>query len=233
MENEKLTLEIKQELNQIFDFVAQHREGLFEQNGSIMDYCYETEIVENIGEDTYGIFDGSVIDKLAKVDTDELITYIDTTFIKDNLDNDFVELEVVIELSIIANYWLRENGNIEFFTFMFEALERSEMCGVIFAKELLMFGIVLEALREKYPEYPMLNFTNVPDRTAKVYIPLSAINEYFNMYPNLPKLHIVNEATQTMLVYIPLDELDECIEMYPNCVIDTVCFSNDYLNGGK
>ena len=144
MKNEKLTLETKQELNQIFDFVEQHIEALFEQSGSIMDYCYETEIIENIGEDTYGVFDGYVIDKLAKVDTTELITYIDRTFIKDNLDNDLVELAVALEISIIANYWLRENGNIEFFTFVYEALENSQMCGVDFAKELLMFGIDLE-----------------------------------------------------------------------------------------
>ena len=143
MKNEKLTLETKQELSQIFEFVAQHTNSLFEQNGSIMNYAYETELVEDNGENGYGIFDGYVIDKLEKVDTAELITYIDQTFIKDNLENDLVELEVAIELSIIANYWLMENGNIQFFTFMYEALERSEMCGVVFAQELLMYGIDL------------------------------------------------------------------------------------------
>lgn len=135
---------MEQELGHIFNYVEEHIDGLFEQRGSIIDYCYETEIVENIGKDTYGVFDGFVIDKLAKVKTCELITYIDNTFIKDNIDNYIVELEVAIVISIIANYWLRENGNIEFFTFVYEALQKSEMCGVDFAKELLMFGIDLE-----------------------------------------------------------------------------------------
>ena len=140
-----MTPELKQELNQIFEFVAQHTEGLFEQNGSIMEYAYETEIVENVGKDNYGVFDGFVLGKLVKVDTDELIKYVEDTFIKDDLNNDFVELEVAIELSIIANYFLREYENVEFFTFMYEALEKTEMCGAIFAKELLMYGINSEA----------------------------------------------------------------------------------------
>ena len=142
MRNEKLTLELKQELNQIFEYVAEFTNGLFEENGSIMNYASGTELIAN-GENGYEIFDHYVIDKLAKVETSELIDYLNQTFIKDNLENDFVELEVAIELSIIANYWFRENGNIEFFTFMSEALDRSKMCGVVFAQELLMFGIDL------------------------------------------------------------------------------------------
>ena len=147
MKNETLTLELKQELNQIFEFVATHTEYMFEVRGSVMDYAYETELVEENDENGYEIFDHYVIGKLAKVDTTEFISHIDQIFIKNNLDNDFVELEVAIELSIIANYWLRENGNKEFFTFMYEALERSEICGVVFAQELLLFGIELETLK--------------------------------------------------------------------------------------
>jgi hypothetical protein len=147
MKNEKLTPELKQELSKIFEYVAQHTDGLFELNGSIMKYAYEMELVENNGENGYGIFDHFCIDRLAKVDTTELIAYVNTTYITCNLDNKLNELDVAIELSIIANYWLRENGNKEFFTFIYEALEKSEMCGVIFAQELLMFAIDLEALK--------------------------------------------------------------------------------------
>ena len=141
MKNEKLTRELKQELFARFCYVAQGIGDLFELNGSIMKYAYEVGLVE-CGENGYEVYNHCYIDKLAKVDTTELIAYINTTYITCNLDNKLNKLSVAIELSIIANYWLRNNGNKEFFTFIYEALERSEMRGVVFAQELLMFGLI-------------------------------------------------------------------------------------------
>ncbi len=216
-------------LAKLFSYVEPHTEnGFFENQGSLLAYCYNNEIIENC-EDGFGVYDEFSINQLAQVDTKELINTINYNFLEEGLEY----LDIAIVLSILANFWLRKNGNISFFSFVYELITTNDMCGIIFAKELLLHTFYIEVLREKYPEYPTLNLTGEPNGTVKVYIPLSAISEYFQKYPNYPHTNMVNEATQMMLVYIPFDELDECIEMYPDCVIDTLSFSNYYINGGK
>jgi len=219
VKNEKLTLELKQELSQIFEYVAEFTNGLFEENGSIMNYAYGTELIAN-GKNGYEILDHYVIDHLEKVDTTELINYIDQTFIKDNIDDGFIELEVVIELSIIANYWFRKNGNIKFFSFVYSFIIENDSCGIQFAKELLLDNIDIQSIREEYPEYPMLNFTGVPKNVVKVFIPFSDMSKYFQE-SNYPHLNIGNEQIQAHLVYWDIDKIDEYCEMYPqfsNCI---------------
>ena len=228
----KKSITVKEQVNilsNLFSYLEPHTEsGLFENQGSLLAYCYNNEIIENC-KDGFGVYDEFSINQLAQVDTKELINTINYNFLENGLEY----LDIAIVLSILANFWLRKNGNISFFSFVYELIITNDMCGIVFAKELLLHTFNIENLREDYPEYPILNLTGEPNGTAKVYIPLSAISEYFQNYPDYPHTNIVNEATQTMLVYIPLEELDECIDMYPDCVIDTLCFSNDYFNGGN
>jgi len=224
MKNERLTLELQQELNQIFEYVTEFTDGFFEENGSIMNYAYGTELIAN-GENGYEIFDHYTVDRLAKVYFHEIKEYIIDIFMEEDIID---ELAVAITLSIIANYWLRKNGNIKFFAFIYSLIIEKDSFGIQFAKELLLDSIDIQSIREEHPEYPMLYLTGVPENVVKVFIPFSDMSKYFQE-SNYPHLNIGNELIQAHLVYWDINKIDEYREIYPQ-------FANyiDYLDkGGK
>ena len=154
MKNEKLTRKIKQKLNKILYFIEQYTDSLFKQTGTMIEHYCETQIIANIGKDTYRVFNDCILNEISQVDRSELRAYIKTYYIREYMQ-DTAEL---IILSIIANYRLRINSDLRFFTFMYEqVITVNHICGVLYAKELLLHNIDIKALRYEYPEYPILD----------------------------------------------------------------------------
>ena len=164
MKNEKLTMELQQKLNKILEFIEHYTDSLFKQTGTMIEHYYEAQIIENIAKDTYGAFNDYIISEISQVDRSELIAYIKTYYIREYMQ-DTAEL---IILSIIANYRLRIYSDLRFFTFIYkQIITVNHICGVLYAKELLLHNIDIKALRYEYPEYPILNLTNAAKNVAK------------------------------------------------------------------
>ena len=192
--------------------MEEYTDGLFEQNGSIMEYCYKNGIITN-DENIYGygVYNHYAVDKLEKISINQIKIYIENTYMN---ENKLLYLDIAITLSTFANYLLRMNNNVQFFAYVYEIIIEDDMCGIEFAKELLLHSINIKTLRAEHPEYPYLRLTDIPKDVVKVYIPFSDMTEYFQK-SEYPHLNIGNEKIQAHLVYWSIHRIEEYCIKYP------------------
>ena len=131
-------------------------------------------------------------DYLYDLDISELKRTIEEVFIENEYTN---ELEVLLFLCINANYLIQEDKKqyLDFFSYVYASLQTIAPICMIYAEEVLLHNIDLEALREEYPEYPILYIQDTTDYNIQVSIPINELEAYINANPT----HIITSITAT------------------------------------
>ena len=140
---------IEKELRKMYKFIENNY--IDEHKGSVIEFCYKAEILKDNGKDGYSIFNDSIINELDTIYTNELIEYFEGIFFF------LFSFQDLILVLAITNYLLRRNKNLKIFTFVYSYLIEKGFYDNEKIQELFLHKIDIEALREEYPEYPMLS----------------------------------------------------------------------------